>query len=610
MKKIILSMVVAICAILVVACNPTDNTTKHDVRFMDGTNVLKTVQVVEGEKVSRPMDLETKTGYDFVNWFSTPSKNHKFDFEQEINAAVDVYAGFSQYQEDTRAWYVLGSGKSELLASSDWGKNLSDSHKLTKVPGKNEFTITLDLLKDDEFQFGGADWIHKRGFGYLETTDTSDGTIVFSGSGGGIGEVTAKGRNSKVVMDGNYTITLVTFPADDTYNTSDPSYTEEQKEVYNLGTYDYVKWVRNGDPLVIPEVVTDFYIKGSGVTAWADIYNNSTKLTREGTLYTYKVYLNEDEEFLFTSTNTLNGVSSSGAKYIRSTSLDDSSKLLFDASSSYNIIAKASGLYTFTYDLETDKLSATVDTAYEVQLADYYLTGSYGEGNNWTQVTADSVNEDYKFIRVGDTTVYEISLPLEAGIQFQIEALKAGSTGRGVYATDGFNQLGNYNFTYLKTNPNFVAFDLTGEYPNNNIKPLVSGTYKISFDSYSKIITITLDEVGYDIYIKGSGINGWAANFSDDWKFTQSTTNKNLYEFSITLEGTEEFGFELHDEGATTGYGTFLNKNSFGEAENNVNSKFIDPAKGNFVASEAGNYKIVVDVTDINKVVVNIFLVA
>ena len=74
-----------------------------------------------------------------------------------------MYAGFTEYQEDTRDWYLLGSGTSKLLAASDWGKNITDDHKLTKTSGKNEFSITLDLLKDDEFQFGGLEWIHKRG---------------------------------------------------------------------------------------------------------------------------------------------------------------------------------------------------------------------------------------------------------------------------------------------------------------------------------------------------------------------------------------------------------------------------------------------------------------
>ena len=84
MKKFIVSLLVVVFSLVIVGCKTDDNTIKHDVRFLDGTNVLKTVQVVEGEKVTRPTELESKTGFEFVNWFSTPSKNHKFDFNKEI----------------------------------------------------------------------------------------------------------------------------------------------------------------------------------------------------------------------------------------------------------------------------------------------------------------------------------------------------------------------------------------------------------------------------------------------------------------------------------------------------------------------------------------------
>lgn len=617
MKKFIVSLLVVVFSLVIVGCKTDDNTIKHDVRFLDGTNVLKTVQVVEGEKVTRPTELESKTGFEFVNWFSTPSKNHKFDFNKEIVEAVDVYAGFTEYQEDTRDWYLLGSGTSKLLAASDWGKNITDDHKLTKTSGKNEFSITLDLLKDDEFQFGGPEWIHKRGFGYLEVLTNSEGTVMFSGTGGGYGEVTAKGRNIKVEADGNYTFTLKTYPKDDYYNTSEPSYTEESKEIHNIGTYDIINWVRNGDPLERPEIITDFYIKGEMITEWGamnpvfEIYNNYTKMTRNEEDYTKTIYLDKDDEILFTSTNTLNGIASAGTKCLRYNELDTASQELFTKSSSSNLIVKESGLYTFNYNMTADKLVVTVDKTYVVPEADYYLAGVIGD-DSWNQVTATSVKANYKFTKVEDSDyLYEITLRLAEGEEFIIEGLKAGSTERGQYGTEGWNQLGTYNYTYLMKNANFAPFNLTGQYPNYNVKPLVSSNYRIVFNSYSKIITIeSVEDIVYDIYIKGSGINDWKANFGADWKFTQSETNPNQYEYEIELEGTEEFGMELHNEGATTGYGTFLNKLLFGEAEGNVNAKFMGATNNNFKASEAGTFKIVVDASDINNVVVNIFLVS
>lgn len=588
MRKAIVLIFMVLFALILVACKPDeDSSTKFDVNFIDGDTTLRTVQVEEGSLVTRPTDLESKSGFDFVDWYSTPSKSHRFDFTQPITANVNVYVGFSQYQEDTRDWYVLGSGTSLLLSQSNWGNNITADHELNKeAADKNEFSITLDLLAGDEFQFGGEGWTHKRGFGYLLTDRLEDGTIVFSGAGGGLGEVSAKGMNIKVELSGNYTVTLRTYPADDTYNTNDPSYTEENREVYNLGTYDYISWVRNGDPVDVVEVTTDFYIKGSNITQWQDIFNNATRFTKDGDIYTLAVYLTTDEEFLFTSQNIVDGVSSAGTKFVRFGNLDTTSQALFDESNN-NMIAKASGLYVFTFNTETDVLSVTLDTDYSVPAADFYLTGVVGE-DSWNQVTEDSVNPSYQFSQVGVTSNYELIITLAEGAQFQIEALKAGSTGRGTFGTEGWNQLGNYNFTFLRENEKFAAFDLTGQYPNWNIKALEAGSYKITFDYYSKLITITDSEASYDLYIKGAGINDWDHVFSSDYRFTETTPG--VFVIDIYLPLNSEFGLDLYPEGTETGQ--FINKTALGTATGNVNSLFTGGTNTNLLTSVAGQYVI------------------
>lgn len=201
--------------------------------------VLKTEKVEVGAYLTSYAPIK-EGGYEFVDWFAVPSKNHRFDFTSPIEADTAVYAGFTLYTEDTRDYYVLGSGTSELLFSSNWGKVMNENYKLTKASGKNEYTITMDLKEGDEFQFAiNSAWANQRGFGYLVETELSDGTTVFSSNASPYTDA-AKKANIKVDYSGNYTFTLRTYPNEDYYDTSSAYYTEATKENYNLGTYDTI----------------------------------------------------------------------------------------------------------------------------------------------------------------------------------------------------------------------------------------------------------------------------------------------------------------------------------------------------------------------------------
>ncbi|MDR1639030.1 MAG: SusF/SusE family outer membrane protein [Clostridiales bacterium] len=340
--------------------NAGGNASGATVTFYDGDTVLKTVTVEKGATVESY--VPDKEGSTFIDWFATPSMNRSFDFSQPINEDIGIYGGFSQFQEDARTWYIVGSGTSQLLMSSNWGQAIDDEHKLTKkADGQNEFTITLDLIEGDEFQFViNGSWHNKRGFGYITDPKLPDGAEAFSSSGG-IGDTNSKGSNIKVMTSGNYTITLKTSPADDTYDDKSPTYSEAEKEAYNQGTYDAIDWVRNGDPLVVSEIVEDYYIKGAKITAWEDVYSDVTKFTNDGSgTYVLEVALEEGDEFIFTSTNTIGDAVSAGTTYIRFNNLDDASQALFDKTGSNNIIIKTAGTYTFTYKADTEVLTATV----------------------------------------------------------------------------------------------------------------------------------------------------------------------------------------------------------------------------------------------------------
>ena len=528
MKKSI-TLLLVLCMVLSVfalaGCQTEDPVTKHKVTFYDGETVLKEVEVEDGKTVES-YTPEKEGGYEFVAWYSTPSKNHEFDFTKPITEDTSVFAGFTLFEEDTRDFYVVGSGTSTLLISSNWGKNITDAHKMTKDPNKNEYTITLDLLKGDEFQFAiNSSWENKRGFGYLDTLTLEDGTAAFSGQGSVYDEST-KGANIKVELSGNYTITLTTHPADDYYNTSAATYTEATKEVYNLSTYDTITWVRNGDPLVTEVTLTEFYIKGATITGWKDMINPATKMVADGDIHTLSVYLNKDEEFLFCSQVTVgNNAPSAGSVFVKSNCLDTAAQAYVGgyAETGTNMKALESGLYTFAYNAATNVLSVEFDGTKSLEACDYYLDGTYG-GGNWGDYQTKQA--DHLFA-AGDNNTYVMKdVVLAAGEELIIRSYPAGTENPG---WSGYVDL---TYFYLATND---AFEASG----NNIKVKTAGTYDIVIDNYSKIVTITAHTNSadtLDIYIKGAGINDWAHNFSSDYVFTLSADQK-TYEYLLTVSG-------------------------------------------------------------------------
>lgn len=585
MKKKLLSVLLAVLlvvsAMAIVAC---DNTVKHTVTFYDGTNVLKEVKVEDGKTVEA--FTPQKEGYQFINWYSTPSYTHLFDFSKPITENVSVFAGLTLFTDDTREFYVVGSGTSELLMSSDWGKNITEDHKLTKVEGKNEYTITLDLLEGDEFQFAiSTKWENKRGYGYLVSTTLEDGTVVFSGEGGGLGEVTAKGRNIKVALSGNYTLTLKTYPNEDTYNTNDTTYTEANKEVYNVGTFDTIEFVRNGDPLVEKVVVTNFYIKGSQITNWADMYNAATTMSKNGNVYTLSTYLKAGDEFMFASYNSDADGVTAGSLYIKSNTLDEASRQVVDGYSEggSNMKAKTSGMHTFSYNKETNVLTVTVDATKSMPVYDYYLDGKTAAGLSWKE--ADLANN--KLVETEkDSGIFEIkNVVLAVGDEILLRSYEQGATPS--YS----NKLDDYNAPYLlaklAATENFSAVSAS----NANIKVLTAGTYNVSFNAYTKMITIASATSEATAYVKGSGIESWG-NKPESGKMTKVDDK---FELNLTMAVNDEIMIQYFAPGDETTYGTAVNASKVVAGGASAN---FDLTGGNIKCTVAGTYKIVYDPAD------------
>lgn len=588
MKKtrwIALLLAITMALSLFAGCSNTAEEAKLTVEYMDGDTVLKTEEVAEGGTATAW--TPEKEGQTFVGWFATPTKSVEFDFSKPITENTKVFAGFSAYEEDTRTWAIVGSGKGDLLLSSNWGKVISDAHKLEKT-GDNEFSITVDLYEGDEFQFAiNTEWHHKRGFGYLETATDASGNEVFSGSGG-IGETAAKGQNIKVVQSGNYTFTLHTHPGDDYYDESNANYSEANKEVFNLSDYDQITWVRNGDAAQLSASITNYYIKGANITLWADLYNDATGFAKVGDTHTLTIYLREGEEFMFTSQVTENGVASVGSEYIRFENLDADSQALFTGSG--NIIASKSGTYTFTYNETTKVLSATLDSEESMQSCDFYIDGNF-DGHSWNDTY---YNPDYQFTDLGND-LYELQgVTLDEGSEFIIQSFEKGATSGG--------KLGAYNFKYYRGDGSFVAANPDNS--NYNLKVAKTGVYNITFNAYAKVIEITSAGQEDTVHIKGSFVPSWNiidpdTNLpSDDYKLTN---NGGVYEIAMTI--TEDMvanganwqaGLMVN---TTTGTdGEWIGASSLGaDAADNVNALFRPESGNNLTCTTAGTYRITFD---------------
>lgn len=344
----------------------TQQVQAHAVTFYDsdGTTVLQTVEVEDGALLEEY--VPEKEGYTFAGWFATPQMSHRFDFETAITQNTSVFAGFVSYVEDTRTFVILGSGKSPVLMESSWGSVVGDAQTMQKEenPEANIYTITLDLEEGDEFQFAmNSAWENQRGYGYLNTI-TKDEVEYFANSGG-LGDTGVKRANIKVKVPGNYTFTLTTYPGEDTYDTTASSYSEDNKENFNINPYDSITWVYNGESEASGiETHTDYYIKGAKITDWKDVYSDETKFTEENGIYTLTITLEEGDEFMFTSLITAEDVESVGNEYIRYTNIEeaDTESLSYVTSTeSANLVAGAGGSYTFTYDSSTQVLTVAFE---------------------------------------------------------------------------------------------------------------------------------------------------------------------------------------------------------------------------------------------------------
>lgn len=553
----------------------------------DGTSVLKTEKVEEGGLVSE--FIPEKEGYTFVGWYATPSMTHKFNFSNPIKEDISVYGQFASdtFVKDTREFYIVGTGRGEVLNSSDWGKLLDDRHKLSLADkeGVNEYTITLDLFKGDEFQFAiNASWENQRGAGYM-TEPEKDGVAYFSSKSGFLDTDTRK-SNLTVEEDGNYTLILTTHPWDDKYNTEHEYYSEETKENYNYSDFDTITFVRNGDVVSGAEEIGDIFVKGNILTGWDHIREDAYKMTNNGDgTYSYTTQLMKGDEIIF---YTL-AESGLGPVQIKADDIDREHTVeQLTLNPGANIMVNTNGTYTFTFDSTTRKTAVTYDSAFTstyTPATDWFIVGSGASKLMVQSGWGNNITEDHRLTPVsGKENTYAITLDLEAGDQFQIVMNK--------------NWAMKHSYSFIE-NPDKNFSDI------DNVRVDVAGNYTLTLvldkEDFTKDV-ITWKRNG-DVIEKANGLyDVFLKQSSNDWVLSDKyTTTEGVVTFMADFKAEEAFcfiyfnaGVKVEDIGHSNPGSLITHKEKGGNG--NANGDFSNKDK-DFLATSAGTYEVTIDFT-------------
>lgn len=366
-------LLVGVLAFTLAACDPDDpgnegQDNKVTVTFVHGDTTIRTEEVDKGSAATMFEDYVPEIeGCDFLGWYAAPSMMIPFDFDTVVfneDTTIFAKAPNSDQPDDTRTWYPAGAFMSADLLENNYGAVLSEAATFQPVVGeKNTFEITVDLYEGDQFQLitgNTVGWLNQRGYGHIE--DATVGDVTYFTSDGGLGNPGTRRMNAKVQVDGNYTLTLKTYPANDTYDTENPEYTEEKHEVFNNSIFDYITWERNGDPVGevgVDETEYDFYIKGELVTEWGAPKDAQYKMTEDNGVYTLTIELEANDNFMFYSYDPVE--EADGTLFIKAENIDreNSAEEILGSPESGNLTVSAAGTYTFTWTRSTGVLVVT-----------------------------------------------------------------------------------------------------------------------------------------------------------------------------------------------------------------------------------------------------------
>ena len=553
---IVLAAILSLSCIGFVACGRDDDKgTEYTVTYVDITDenkTLKTEKVAEGGKATEWEPV--KEGYTFVEWYATPDMIHVFDFNNAITQDTTVYGYFAEdiFEEDTRSFYILGSSDegSSVLFNTAWKVKDEAKQKLTKSDktGVNEYSITVDLYLGDLFQFAiNSEFQNQRGFGYIvdpgEYMTESKNYL----------NPNERVSNIAVAQPGNYTLTLITHPWSDLYDTENSAYTEANKENYNYNVEDTITVVRNGDPTVAPstEPLT-IHVKGSYITGWNHDTSEEYTMTydAEKDVYIYSHEFVSGDSFMFYNFLEVDGqVTGLGSVNINSSCVDtEKSDVEHLDLTGGNIGTKDNGTYSFEYDRNTNKVIVTYDETY---------TGSYVPGDTWyvagsgiteplkSSSFGNNLTDAQKFTKGEDAHTFVMTLDLAPGDMFQVVANK------------NYAMAHSYSDIVEPGEGKDATFTLAGD----NIRVEKAGNYTLTLtlDPVSPVgDTITwvrngdiVQElpVAFDVFMKKSPETGTEWTISDRHSTGTDGMAEGVVEFRTYFSVDQKFCFIYYDPG-------------------------------------------------------------
>lgn len=543
----------------ITSCNKEDgkkDDTYYTVSYVDATNnneILKESQVLEGEKAERY--TPEKEGYVFDDWYATPSLTRKFDFDSPITKDTTIFGYFTsdEFEKDSRDFYILGSSSdnNSILYNTQW-KIKNDTQKLTKSENENvnEYTVTLDLYVGDSFQFAiNDDFENQRGYGYLN----GEPEKYFKENKNFL-DPNSRKANISVLEAGNYTFTLTTHPWSDEYETTNPSYTEENKEVFNYNVTDTISFVRNGDPIVAPSTeLLDIHIKGSYITGWN--HDTSAEYTMtynaETDTYEYSHEIIEGDSFMFY--NFIKYVDENGEEHttlgsvvINADSVDrensDLDALILNPAS--NIMAAKRGTFSFSYKRQTNLVTIKYDptfTSTYTPADTWYISGSGITEPLKSSAFGNNLTDAQKFTKVeGKDNTYEMTLDLAVGDLFQIVHDK--------------NYSRSHSYQYIvEPEKDGKTYFSSGE----NIRVEVAGNYTLTLELSEespmddKITWVRNGDIvqelpiSFDVFMKNSPDDG-----SENWEISDRyTTTDGVVEIRALFKAGTNFCFIYYNPG-------------------------------------------------------------
>jgi len=575
MKKSVKILVLILCVVLgccvFAACDGESSTPipegKVRVTFMDGTTELSHIDIDKGGKVAKPETDPSKTGFEFVRWYATPSLTIAFDFDGEIEDNTKVYAGFRSTAPDNHTWYIVGESVSSLFKEVGWTAQTDAA----AIPAKNLmvkdanqgnlFTVTADFYVNDMFQILNTEggWSDQYGYGYMNaeqySSDSSDDIYL----GGGLAADPAK-SNFRIGRQGNYTIKLYVDAA---------------------GALTEVAYVRNGDAAELP-VEYNYFIKGAKITDWQNMLVDYTKFQSDDNIvYTLKIGMIENDDFMFVATkigdveNTVYNFNAT-ALILADDEATAAAITVPEKSANYKIIG-GTGTYEFTVTeptgegkptLTAEKIAATVPEY------DFYVKGSIGGDTSW--------EERHKMTANADGT-YSITKNIAKDEQFQIVVTEKGKAP----ATGMENDAYNINTAYADSKNISNQIDYTS---GTNFTATATDEFTITINPVNMLVSVVgiNDEIVYVACLHGSyGGAAWADSAE---KCSINTSAEALTgTITVTLAEGDTFGFKTVKEGSTAQI-DWANGNA-AEGYTYTGCEGLDGTKGNITVTAAGTYK-------------------